>query len=67
MTGFGNLYSEMNDDNFDYDRNYDADEVFRNFAKPDDGSARASRPAVSRTSGGVIVETRKRRTVKLPY
>ncbi len=68
MAGFGNsLYSGMDDDNFDYDRNYSADDVFRNFGKSDDGALRPPRPTVSRTSGGVIVETRKRRTVKMPY
>jgi len=67
MTGFGNLYSEMNDDSFDYDRNYDAEDVFSRFGKSEETGTRAARPAVSRTAGGVIVETRKRRQVKMPY
>lgn len=69
MGGFGSLYSEMDDDNFDQDRVYDADEVFKNFRKTaEDGmNQRAHRPQISRTAQGVIVETRKRRKVDMPY
>ncbi|NTF17225.1 hypothetical protein G6L37_02115 [Agrobacterium rubi] len=67
MAGFGNLYSGMDDENFDYDKNYDPDEVFRNFGSTDAMEPKAHRPVVSRTEGGVIVETRKRRSIKLPY
>lgn len=67
MAGFGNLYSGMDDDGFDEDKIYDAEEVFRNFNRTDDGMQRAARTNVSRTAGGVVVETRKRRQVKMPY
>lgn len=67
MAGFGNLYSGMDDDNFDYDKKWNADEVFKDFGSNDDGAARIARPVVSRTAGGVVVETRKRRSVKMPY
>lgn len=68
MAGFGSLYSEMDDDNFDQDRVYDADEVFKNFKRSDDGMLpRAHRPQVTRTVQGVVVETRKRRKVEMPY
>lgn len=67
MAGFGNLYSEMDDDGFNEDKIYDAEEVFKNFARGDDGSQRANRPSISRTEKGVVIETRKRRQIKMPY
>ncbi|WP_327210663.1 hypothetical protein [Rhizobium leguminosarum] len=69
MGGFGSLYSEMDDDNFDQDRVYDADEVFKNFKKIDDDGApqRSHRQQISRTAQGVIVETRRKRKIDMPY
>lgn len=67
MVGFGSLYSGMDDDNFDYDKNYDVNEVFKDFGSPDAGTQKVARTTVGRIQGGVIVETRKRRTVKMPY
>lgn len=67
MGGFGSLYSEMDDDNFDQDRVYDADEVFKNFKKVDDDGAPHRRQQISRTAQGVIVETRRKRKIDMPY
>lgn len=69
MGGFGSLYSGLDDDNFDQDRVYDPDEVFKNFRRMDDDAPlqRTYRPQVSRTSQGVVVETRRKRQVKMPY
>lgn len=67
MAGFGNLYSEIEDEGFNEDKIYNADEVFKNFSRNDDGSGRAARQSITRTAGGVVVETRKRRNVKMPY
>lgn len=67
MTGFGSLYSGMDDDNFDYDKVYDPKEVFGNFGAKETQAPKVSRPTVSRTETGVIVETRKSRSYKLPY
>lgn len=69
MAGFGNLYSEMDDNNnFDYDKDYDAKEVFAKFGGGDnDTHQRATRSTISRTEHGVPVETRRRRKVNMPY
>jgi hypothetical protein len=67
MAGFGSLYSGMDDDNFDYDKVYDPKEVFGRFGGEEAQSPKISRPTVSRTENGVIVERRKSRSYKLPY
>lgn len=67
MAGFGNLYSGMDDDGFDYEKDWDPNTVFANFGKTEASEPRAARPAISRTSGGVVVETRPKRKVTLPY
>lgn len=66
MAGFGNLYSEMGDDNFDYNKVYDANEVFGRLGGGEE-QIKSPRPAVSRTESGVIVERRRSRSYKLPY
>lgn len=69
MTGFGIPFGgfDQNAGEFE-DKDYDPDEVFRRFRNDgDETSRRPSRTTHSLTAGGVPVETRHRRTVKMPY
>jgi hypothetical protein len=72
MAGFGSLYSGMDDENFDYSKEYDPNEVFPKevfgrFGGDDNQAARVSRSTVTTKQNGVIVERRKSRSYKLPY
>jgi hypothetical protein len=68
MAGFGSLYSEMDDNYFDADKEYDPKKVFENFGGGEaDSHQRPMRSTISRTANGIPVETRRRRKVNMPY